>query len=84
MSNLSDFLGGVVKSVQRGFYSGGGPSDIDISISAVTLSKSILLTSFAGPEGSYGRLTSSTNVQLHNGYPGVEALHCGWQVIEFY
>jgi hypothetical protein len=85
MSNLSDFLGGVVKSVQRGAlnYSGSSPSPYIISISQVNVDKAVLFFSHYGSDSYQYKtiLSSSTEITIYNTH---NPIGMTWQVIEFY
>jgi len=89
MSNLTDFIGGGIKSIQRGIGTG------DITISAVNMSKSIVIisnessnthavyntyyhTAYGYTHVSGGQLTTSTNLHISG-----QSTACYWQVIEY-
>lgn len=89
MSTLSQFMGGGIKSVQRGVFAGSSNLEQTINISPVNPAKAFVnVTSAYSPhDRSYTsrlRLSSSTtlaaisSINLEVGHP------LYWEVIEFY
>lgn len=73
-----------IKNVQRGVSAVGASNTVNITISAVNLSKSYICVNgtINGGSGPLANLTSPSNIQVSNsnvGYP----LSVGWEVIEF-
>lgn len=90
MSNLTDFIGAVVKSVQRGetsFSYNATPFTENITISSINLNKAVAFANVnVHGVGFSAHLTSATNLRIRGmgdadgSYPG----YISWQVIEFY
>ena len=90
MSTLSQFFGGGIKSVQRGFYNGGSATNATITISPVNTSKSFCSLLSYGSIG--GGVFNAASMTLVNSSTIEFAAHTGalhnskisWEVIEFY
>ena len=88
MSTLSQFMGGGIKSVQRGVFA-GSTTETTINISAVNPAKAfvnVMSGSVYGGSGTswwYARLTSSTKLAVL-AISGGSAASMSWEVIEFY
>lgn len=84
-------LGGGIKSIQSGTTSVNASSTLNVTVSAVSIEKSMLLIDkhqvIGGPSGPYNggvlaTLTSSTNIQMvSSGLSG--SLQVAWQLVEF-
>tara|TARA_R110000796_G_scaffold15033_1_gene48483 strand:+ start:303 stop:572 length:270 start_codon:yes stop_codon:yes gene_type:complete len=84
MSNLSDYLGSPIKSIQRGTTTVAA-SNVDVTITAVVMGKSTVNIIGSGHNGAgqpFGRaqLTTTTNLQ-HIG--GQSSYSIYWEVIEY-
>lgn len=85
---LSQVVGGVIKSVQRGQETiGGGTLSVNVTITAVDLDKSFLTltqwTTDLNTDGlASGNLTTSTNLTITKGASGSLAA-VFWEVIEY-
>ena len=87
MPNLSQFVRRAVKSVQRGIIATGNDAVTDVTISAVNVAKSELITTLTSSQQasvffSYGVLQDSTTVRFIRD----DAVLTGmvWQVVEYY
>lgn len=89
--NLSDLGSGGVKSVQRGVSTVGASATLNVTVSAVNMSKSVLLVdkhqiigggSTASTGGTTSSLSSSTNIQIINN-SAAGAILVAWQLIEY-
>lgn len=77
--------GSAVKSVQRGMASiaSGSISQV-MNISAVDMSKTLVIWGGAHADFSSVELTATTTVTAYRGNTSSTAVHVRWQVIEFY
>lgn len=84
-----DGAGGGIKGVQRGIVTiPNNESTVNVSITAVVLSKSFLSFSAAQSSESYsfptrGRLTTTTNIEFYHRVAGSVQSYIAWEVIEF-
>jgi hypothetical protein len=84
MSSLSSLVGAGIKSIQRGVQSLASNASEDVSIDAVDVDKSMLLTSASWSTGCpKAVLTDSTTVTVSS-YTSHASTVLAWQVIEFY
>ena len=92
MSVLTQFIGGGIKSVQRGVTGSVVVSGTEtITFNAVDTSKSVLINlgvattntgTFYTAQG-YLELTNSTTITYTNG-GGSNSCKCAWQIVEYY
>jgi hypothetical protein len=86
MSTLSQFVGGSIKSIQRGVINIAGPTSTlsnDITISAVNMAKSELrLTGTASSGAASLSLTGPTTLNVTRSTVSV-AVAFGWEVTEW-
>lgn len=86
--NLSQLIGGVIKSVQRGQETmGGGTGSVNVTITAVDLSKTFMTLSQwtvdPNTDGlSSGHLSTSTNLIITKGATGSLSF-VAWEIIEY-
>lgn len=88
---LSSLGSGGIKSIQRGTAVVNASSTLNITVSAVNMSKSMLLIdkhqiigggSTASTGGTVASLTSTTNIEMANN-SAAGAIQFAWQLVEF-